>query len=359
MLMGDENRVMDATHSLCVRLYRRMFLIRRTEEILMAEYHPADEMRCPMHFCVGQEAMPAALGEIVRRDDVLMSHYRSHGYYLAKGAPLEAMIAEFYGKESGSNRGVAGSMELGSHEYNYFSGAVVGGSVVIPLGSAFAQKYRGSDAISVAVFGDGSFDEGITYEVFNLAALHRLPLLFICENNRYAAHTPLERRMAATLLSQRAQAFGLPAEKLDGNDAELLVGRLETLVPAMRAGGGPHFMEIETYRHCAHVGPDNDDALAYRPAPEVKEWMARDPLVCLRDRVQEIIGAAALAAMHKEIDSTINAAVRLARAANFPDYAKTIATNWSGGYSAAVKKFINNPSELFDSAQPEARPGPF
>src|SRR5579871_6343527 len=145
-------------------LYAMMYLVRRAEEMLMAEYHPADQMRCPIHFCVGQEAMPAALSGQLRSADVLMSHYRSHGYYLAKGAPLEAMVGEFYGKANGSNSGVAGSMELASHECHFYSGAIVGGSLLIPLGSAFAQKYRGSDEISVAVMGDGSFDEGITYE---------------------------------------------------------------------------------------------------------------------------------------------------------------------------------------------------
>src|SRR6185436_2773956 len=168
----------DLASSSLLRLYRTMFLVRRTEEILMAEYHPADEMRCPMHFCVGQEAMPAALAEVIRPNDVLMSHYRSHGYYLAKGAPLDAMIAEFYGKATGSNGGIAGSMELASHDHHFYSGAIVGGSLLVPLGSAFAQRYRESDDISVAVMGDGSFDEGITYETFNLAALHKLPLLF-------------------------------------------------------------------------------------------------------------------------------------------------------------------------------------
>src|SRR5262249_18308646 len=138
-----------------LELYRMMYLIRRTEEILMAEYHPANEMRCPMHFCVGQEAMPAALSRGVRRNGVLMSHYRSHGYYLAKGAPLQAMVAEFYGKGTGSNSGVAGSMELGSHEYSFYSGAIVGGSLFIPLGSAFSQKYRQLDDISISVISDG------------------------------------------------------------------------------------------------------------------------------------------------------------------------------------------------------------
>src|SRR5712692_4532760 len=231
--------VKDTTGDTRLRLYRMMYLIRRAEEVLMAEYHPADEMRCPMHFCVGQEAMPAALAGLLRRVDVLMSHYRSHGYYLAKGAPLDAMVAEFYGKGTGANSGIAGSMELGSHDYNFYSGAIVGGSLFIPLGAAFSQKYRGVDDISISVIGDGAFDEGITYEVFNLAALHHLPLLIICENNKYAAHTSLERRQAVTMLAERAQAFGLPIEKLDGNDCELLLRTLQRVVPAIRDGKGP------------------------------------------------------------------------------------------------------------------------
>src|SRR5258708_33528263 len=109
---------------------------------MMAENLTADEMVCPMYFCVGTEAMPAALAQVLRRDDVLMSHYRSHGYYLAKGAPLDAMVAEFYGKGTGSNSGIAGSMELGAHDYNFYSGAIVAGSLLIPLRAAFAQKYR-------------------------------------------------------------------------------------------------------------------------------------------------------------------------------------------------------------------------
>src|SRR5437660_11772204 len=216
----------DKTGEARLRLYRMMYLVRRIEEVLMAEYHPADEMRCPMHFCVGQEAMPAALARVIRPDDILMSHYRSHGYYLAKGAPLDAMVAEFYGKKTGANLGIAGSMELASHAHNFYSGAIVGGSLFMPFGGAFAQKYRGVGDISVSVIGDGVFDEGITYEIFNLAALYQLPFLIICENNKYAAHTSIERRQAVTELAERAQVFGLPVEKLDGNDAELLLRTL-------------------------------------------------------------------------------------------------------------------------------------
>src|SRR5262249_851975 len=223
----------------------------------------------PMHFCIGQEAMPAALSRVIARNDVLMSHYRSHGYYLAKGAPLDAMVAEFYGKATGANSGVAGSMELGAHEYNFYSGAIVAGSLFIPLGAAFSQKYRRLSDISVSVIGDGVFDEGITYEVFNLAALHRLPMLIICENNRYAAHTALEQRQANPLLAEHAEVFGLPIARLDGNDCELLYETLSRIVPEIRSGKGPCFIEIETYRHCGHVGPGDDSGLGYRSADEI------------------------------------------------------------------------------------------
>jgi pyruvate dehydrogenase E1 component alpha subunit len=340
-------------------LYRTMYLIRRTEEVLMAEYHPADEMRCPIHFCVGQEAMPAALAEVVRRDDVLMSHYRSHGYYLAKGAPLDAMVCEFYGKAPGANGGVAGSMELASHEHSFYSGAIVGGSLLIPLGSAFAQRYRGLDAISVAVMGDGSFDEGITYETFNLAALHTLPLLVICENNGYAAHTSVERRIAVPRLAERAETFGLPAVRLDGNDAGLLLETLQRIVPEIRGGDGPRFVEIETYRHCAHVGPHSDDALQYRSAEEIARWKTRDPVLTLRRRLADAGDGAALARLESEVEAQIAAAVATAKSARFPDYAAMLASNWSGEYAAVAAGFITGPAATFEGGQSEARLGPF
>jgi TPP-dependent pyruvate/acetoin dehydrogenase alpha subunit len=342
-----------------LRLYRTMYLIRRTEEILMAEYHPAAQMRCPMHFCVGQEAMPAALSGFLRRSDVLMSHYRSHGYYLAKGGPLEAMIAEFYGKATGANRGVAGSMELASHDHRFYSGAIVGGSLGIPLGTAFAQRYRGVDDLSVAVVGDGAFDEGITYEALNLAALHRLPLLIVCENNRYAAHTPIERRLARPVLAERARATGVPGEQLDGNDPELLSRTLARLVPAIRGGTGPHLLEIETYRLCGHVGPGDDDELGYRSPDEIQRWKARDPVVALRARLATALAPADLEALEAEIDARIAAAVDAAKRAEYAEFSSIMDGNWTGEYASVVTRFVHDPTAAFDGAQPEARLGPF
>jgi TPP-dependent pyruvate/acetoin dehydrogenase alpha subunit len=341
-----------------LELYRTMYLIRRTEEILMAEYHPADEMRCPMHFCVGQEAMPAALARVLRRDDVLMSHYRSHGYYLAKGAPLEAMIAEFYGKKTGSNLGIAGSMELASHAHNFYSGAIVGGSLFMPLGGAFAQKYNALDDISVAVIGDGVFDEGITYEVFNLAALHRLPLLMICENNKYAAHTPIEKRQAVNKLSERAQAFGIPFEKYDGNDALALSRVLERIVPEVRAGNGPRLIEVATYRFCGHVGPGDDGGMGYRDAEELEQWKARDPLAATRRAVAAEVAPDELERLEREIDAEVHSAIAAAKRAGWADFEDIVAMNWSGEY-ASIVEFTTGDVPSFKGRQSEALPGPF
>jgi TPP-dependent pyruvate/acetoin dehydrogenase alpha subunit len=345
-------------NSIVTRLLRAMLLIRRTEEMLMAEY-TQNEMRCPMHFCVGQEAMPAVLAELIDQSDVLMSHYRSHGYYLAKGAPLDAMVAEFYGKETGANCGVAGSMEIAAHDHNYYSGAIVGGALIIPLGSAFAQKYRASSRISVSVFGDGALDEGVTYEYFNLAALHRLPLLMICENNKYAAHTSIERRMAATSLSERARAFGLPILQTSDRDPVRLLEQLVPIVSDIRSGRGPIFVELETYRYSAHVGPTSDDALDYRPAGELDSWIARDALAGMRREYVQIHGLPAFEAMLTETDAVVAAAISFAKSSKFPDYAKTLAMNWSGEYSPIVDRFVSNPARGFDGAQPEGRPAPF
>ena len=342
-----------------LRLYRTMYLIRRTEEMLAAEYHPANEMRCPMHLCVGQEAMPAALGCVMRREDVLMSHYRSHGYYIAKGAPLDAMVAEFYGKTTGANSGIAGSMELAAHEFNFCSGAVVGGSLLIPIGAAFAQKYRKIDEISIAVMGDGSFDEGFTYDVFNLASLYRLPLLIICENNHYAAHTALDRRMAVPQLAERAQAFGLPISKLNGNDPERLLAELEKLIPAIRKGGGPFFMEIETYRFSAHVGPAPDDALGYRSAEEIEHWRKRDPVPRMREVLLGECGQSQICDIETAIEGRIRDAIAAAKQAEFPDFGASMAMNYAGTYSPVVRHFVESATDRFAAGQAEARLGPF
>lgn len=348
------------SHVDALRLYRMMQLIRRIEECLMAEYHVADQMRCPMHFCIGQESTPAILAQLLRPSDVMMSHYRSHGYYLGKGGSLNEMVAEFYGKATGSNGGLAGSMELGSHEHNFFSGAIVGGSVVIPLGAAFAQKYAGSDAISIAVVGDGAFDEGVLYETMNLAALHRLPLLILCENNKYAANTEIAKRFGRPELLPKAEAMGVTGEIVDGYDLDCLFDRLAEAIAALRQGGGPRYVEVMTYRYCAHVGPESDDYLEYRSAAEIEAWRAKDPLPRLRAAlVEDPANHDLVANIDTEIEREIVLALEAAQTAPFPSLDWAVGLNWANTYAPVAEGFFRELRPVFQSGQKETRPEPF
>jgi TPP-dependent pyruvate/acetoin dehydrogenase alpha subunit len=340
-------------------LCRSMLRIRRVEEALIEEYHPADQMRCPIHFCVGQEAAPAALGMLLQPGDVISTHYRSHGYYLAKGAPLDAMVAEFYGKDTGSNRGLGGSMELAHHDSNLFSGAIVGGTAGLAIGSAFAQKYVGSKSITVAVFGDGAMDEGVMYESLNLAALKGLPVLFLCENNGYAAHTALATRARTLSPAQRAAAFAVPTEVVKDADPELLHECMAAAVRRVRDGEGPVFLEVETYRFCGHVGPEGDDQLGYRPADEISSRLAADPLALLCKRVGEVWPSEALQKFEREINAEIATAIERAKAAPFPAIDVPLSSVSANTYDPVVREFVDGAVSQFKGNQSEAKLAPY
>jgi TPP-dependent pyruvate/acetoin dehydrogenase alpha subunit len=343
-----------------LKLYRMMKLIRRTQELLMAEYHPADQMRCPMHFCIGQESAPAVLSQLLRERDVLMSHYRSHGYYLAKGGSLNEMVAEFYGQITGANRGVAGSMELGSHAQHFFSGAIVGGSIVIPLGAAFAQRYTGSDDISIAVIGDGSFDEGILYESMNLAALQKLPLLILCENNKYAANSDITARLGRPELLPKTEAMGVPGAVVDGYDLDALFNTLATTIAAIRRAQGPRYVEVTTYRYCAHVGPESDDYLEYRPPEEIAAWRSKDPLHQLRASLDTNPGSfSQLAKIDSEVEEEVLASIAAAKAAPFPTFAWALGITSANSYAPGVEHYFRELHPTFRGGQGEPRLEPF
>jgi TPP-dependent pyruvate/acetoin dehydrogenase alpha subunit len=344
----------------CFSLYRLARLIRRTEEVLIEKYVAKQEMRCPMHFCIGQEGAPTALAALLQPSDYIVSHYRSHGYYLAKGGPLRQMIAEFHGKATGSNSGLGGSMELAHEDARFYSGAIVGGPVAIAMGMAFALRYRGDDGIAIAVIGDGSLDEGVSYEALNLAALHDVPLLTICENNLYAAHTPAPIRTKAVSLVERVRPFGMRAETLDGMDIPRLHLRLRDLVGEIRAGGGPRFVEIETYRYCGHVGPENDDWLAYRTAEESAAWRERDPVPALRAEARQLgVVETKLNECEASIECEIEDAFAAARRDAFPEFHWSLDQTWSNDYAPIVKEFVHGGAAGFDSRQAETRLKPY
>jgi pyruvate dehydrogenase E1 component alpha subunit len=343
------------------RLYRAMLRLRRCEEALIREYHPADEIRCPVHFCVGQEAVSASLSLFLRPVDYLFSHHRSHGYYLGKGAPLRALIAELYGRATGASGGKAGSQDISFPEGHFYSGAILCGAVAIGVGAAFAEKMRGSDRVVVTGFGEAATDEGTFWEAVNYAALRKLPLVFVCENNRYSTYSPQTNRHAADNIHDRVSAFGVRSRALFGNDVLQVYRTLESAIADARANRGPTFIEAYTYRWNGHVGPENDDQIGYRSGEEISFWKARCPIRLL----EEAMHSAGLLdpQEHKSwvdaIDEEIADAFAFAKASSFPVGARWQEWNYSPHTPLADQLLVDVEAGRFDQYQAEAVPGPY
>src|ERR1022692_3775793 len=268
-------------------LYRQMLRLRCTEKALIDEYHPADEMRCPIHFCIGQEAVPAALSLLAGRQDLLFSHHRSHGYYFAKGAPMRELFAEIYGKETGANGGRAGSQDISHTDSGFYSGAILAGAVGIAVGAAFGFKYRRSKQISISGFGEGATDEGAFWEAMNYAGKQQLPILFVIENNRYATFSDQLKRQAADNICERVRTFGVRATRIFGNDVVKVYDTLRAEIEALRQGDGPSLVEAYTYRWNSHVGPEDDGVNNYRPAAEMSFWKENCPIKLLEEKLRD------------------------------------------------------------------------
>jgi pyruvate dehydrogenase E1 component alpha subunit len=351
----------DFPAELARQLYRRMLRLRRCEEALIREYHPADEVRCPVHFCVGQEAVSAVLSLLLRDDDHLFSHHRSHGYYLAKGAPMGALFAELYGKATGASGGKAGSQDVSYPERRFYSGAILCGAVAIAVGAAFAERLRGGDAVAVTGFGEAATDEGVFWEAVNYAAVKRLPVVFVCENNRYSTYSPQTNRHAADNVHERVAAFGVPSRALFGNDAVQVYRALEEAFARARARQGPAFVEAYTYRWNAHVGPESDDHIGYRPAEEVRLWKERCPLLLLARALRGagLLGDAEQAGWAREVDEEVRAAFAFAKASPFPTGARWREWNYSPHTPLADRLLQDVEAGRFDQYQAEAVPGPY
>src|SRR5262245_53754420 len=221
------------------RLYRALYRIRRVEEEI-ARVYPSDCIKSPVHLSIGQEAVSVGVCEALRPSDIVFGTYRGHALYLAKGGDLKAMIAELYGRVTGCTRGKGGSMHLIDTACGVMgTSAVVGTTIANAAGYAYALRHRRQDAIVASFFGDGATEEGVFTETLNFVALKQLPLLFVCENNQYAIHTHQSRRQARPDICARAQAFGIAAERLDGNDLPNLMTRVQEAVDHVRAGEGP------------------------------------------------------------------------------------------------------------------------
>ncbi len=267
-------------------LYYRVLRIRRVEEEIAKRYSE-QQMRCPVHLSIGQEAAAVGVATSMMADDLMVSTHRAHAHYLAKGGRLTGLICELYGKADGCARGQGGSMHLVDWSAGFAaSTSIVGGTIPVGVGLAFASFLKGEKQVTAVCIGDAALEEGVFHESANFASLHKLPVLFVCENNMYSCYTHLQDRQPNRPLTDIARAHGLRHLTLDGNDCTAIVAETRPLVESIRRGEGPAFLELKTYRHLEHCGPNNDDHLKYRGAEETQSWRARDPLTILQQQME-------------------------------------------------------------------------
>jgi len=297
------------------RLYRALYRIRRVEE-LIARVYPSDCIKSPVHLSIGQEAVSVGVCAALQPGDIVFGTYRGHALYLAKGGDLRAMIAELYGKATGCTRGKGGSMHLIAPEAGMLgASAVVGTTIPNAVGYAYALKQRRQDAVVASFFGDGATEEGVFSESLNFAVLKKLPVLFVCENNQYAIHTHQRQRQGTTEICARARSYGLPADRIDNNDVLALVERSRDVVAKIRAGGGPWFLEVMTYRWTEHVGPGEDFDLGFRDESEAQPWRENDQV----HRLARLIDAQERERIEEEVEMEIKEAFAVAEASRFPE----------------------------------------
>jgi pyruvate dehydrogenase E1 component alpha subunit len=263
-------------------LLRGMTAIRVFEERCV-ELYSAGKIRGFLHVAIGEEATAVGVMEPLTEADAVVSTYREHGHALARGVPMDTVMAEMYGRATGCSRGRGGSMHLFDVSRRFYGGnAIVAGGLPVAVGLALADKMRGRDAVTVCIFGDGAYAEGEFHECVNLAALWRLPVLFACENNLYAMGTAIERAQAETDLALRTSSYGLTSWAVDGMDVLAVEDATRRAAESIRNGGGPVFLELRTYRFRAHSMYDPD---RYRDKAEVARWKERDPIEALARRM--------------------------------------------------------------------------
>jgi TPP-dependent pyruvate/acetoin dehydrogenase alpha subunit len=297
------------------RLYRSMYLIRRVEEEI-ARIYPTDKIKSPVHLSIGQEAVSVGICEALRDGDVVFGTYRGHAMYLAKGGDLKKMIAELYGKITGCARGKGGSMHLIDTEKGVMgTSAIVGTTIPISVGYAYGLKYNGSDSVVVSFFGDGAIDEGAFHESLNFAALKKLPVLFVCENNFYAIHSHHLSRHHSDNICERAASYGMPAEKIEDGDIFRIYESAGKHIEAIRQGKGPVFLECITCRWKEHVGPNDDFHLGYRSEKEVACWKEKDQLTRLRN----LLSSNNVSVIENEVEQEIKDAFEFAEKSPFPE----------------------------------------
>ena len=300
-----------------LRLFRTIMRIRLFEETV-GELFTAARIHGAIHLCLGQEAVAAGACAALRADDYITSTHRGHGHCIAKGGRLDLMMAELFGKSTGYCKGKGGSMHIADLDVGILgANGIVGGGIPIAVGAALACKTLNNGRLVLCFFSDGAANQGSFHEAANLAAVLRLPVIFLCENNQWAVSTPVSRAMAVANVADRAAGYGFPGSVADGNDPLAVLGAVSAAAERARSGAGPSLVEAKTYRWEGHY---RGDPQVYRSRDEVEHWrQTRDPLVLFQARLEAegLLQPGQAEAIRQEVNGELEAAVRFAE--NSPD----------------------------------------
>ena len=299
----------------------RMHVIRKFEEVAEASY-TRGLIHGTMHLSIGQEASAVGAVLALRADDYILSTHRGHGHCIAKGADPARMLAEFFGKENGYCRGRGGSMHIADVEGgNLGANGIVAGGLPIAVGVGMSIKAQKQDRVCMVFFGDGAANEGAFHEALNMASIWKLPVVFVCENNKYGMSMDIAKAMAVPNVADRASAYAMPGVALDGNDLPAVTAATRVAVTRARSGGGPSLIECKTYRLRGHSKSDRN---LYRTKEEIEAWRKRDPILRLQGELiaHGRFDAAELADFEKAAQVQIEAALEFAKASPDPDPAE-------------------------------------
>jgi len=314
---------MEITMRTALDLYRTMVRIRLCEESFV-EPILSKEIRCPVHLCTGQEAVAAGVCSVLENDDYVFGNHRSHGHFLAKGGRMRDLVAEVYCRETGCSRGRGGSMHLVDPSIGMLGSApIVAGTISLAVGAALAAKIRIDGRVAVSFFGDGATGEGVLCESLNFAALKKLPIIFVCENNLYSTHLPIDEIRVSRKIYELGIPFGELSHRIDGNDVLAVHCAAKKAVDLCRRGKGPVFLECLTYRMHGHVGPnDNIQGVQtdIRPPEEIEKWRRKDPIKKLERHIlkNRVASRKELADIHAEAEKEVLDAHVFARNSSFP-----------------------------------------
>lgn len=299
-------------------LYEKLYLIRRSEELIQ-EHYMQNEMKSPMHMTMGGEAISAGVCHALEADDQVIGTYRTHGIYLAKTGETDAFFAEMYGKVGGTSKGKAGSMHLMDAKNGLIcTSAIVASSIPVAIGAAFANQYLNNGKTVAVFFGDGAIDEGVFWESVNAASLMKLPVLFVCEDNGFAVHTPANMRHGYKSIADIVSKFDCIVLRDETTDVEEIYHLTQKAIQEMKETGKPCFLHLKYFRYLEHVGVFEDFKSGYRSKDEHEKWLKVDPIKIQRNKLMQSIGEDQVAKIEQKINEQVEKSLQRAKSQSYP-----------------------------------------